>query len=80
MNLQRVLFGVLYRIGLTPWDGHRLSPLLVDAVESGELPRGAALDIGSGTGDAAIFLAQRGYAVTGIDRDDYQPAHCGHYV
>jgi SAM-dependent methyltransferase len=70
MNPQRLLFGLFYRIGLTPWDGHRLSPLLVGAVEKGELPRGAALDIGCGTGDAAIFLTRHGHTVTGVDLVD----------
>jgi hypothetical protein len=51
MNPQRLLFGILYRVGLTPWDGHQLSPLLVGAVDKGELPRGAALDIGCGTAE-----------------------------
>jgi 2-polyprenyl-3-methyl-5-hydroxy-6-metoxy-1,4-benzoquinol methylase len=67
MNPQRLLFGIFYRIGLKPWDGHRLSPVLVGAVERGEPPRGAALDVGCGTGDGAIFLAGKGYAVTGVD-------------
>jgi SAM-dependent methyltransferase len=71
MNPQRLLFGILYRVGFTPWDGHKLSPLLVGAVEKGGLPRGAALDIGCGTGDAAIFLAQHGYTVTGVDLVDH---------
>jgi SAM-dependent methyltransferase len=71
LNPQRLLFGIFYRIGLTPWDGHRLSSLLVGAVEKGELPRGAALDIGCGTGNAAIFLAQHGHTVTGVDLVDH---------
>jgi 2-polyprenyl-3-methyl-5-hydroxy-6-metoxy-1,4-benzoquinol methylase len=71
MNPQRLLFGILYRVGVTPWDGHKLSPLLVGAVEKGELPGGAALDIGCGTGNAAIFLARHGHTVTGVDLVDH---------
>jgi 2-polyprenyl-3-methyl-5-hydroxy-6-metoxy-1,4-benzoquinol methylase len=71
MNPQRLLFGILYRIGITPWDGHKLSPLLIGAVEKGALPRGAALDIGCGTGNATIFLGQHGHAVTGVDLVDH---------
>jgi cyclopropane fatty-acyl-phospholipid synthase-like methyltransferase len=71
MNPQRLLFGLFYRIGLTPWDGHRLSPLLVGAVEKGAVPPGAALDIGCGRGDASLFLARHGYTVTGIDLVDH---------
>src|SRR5207248_8252043 len=48
-------------------DGHELSPLLVAAVEKGELPKGAALDLGCGTGDYAIYLARKGWTVTGVD-------------
>jgi ribosomal protein L11 methylase PrmA len=71
MNPQRLLFGIFYRLGFTPWEGHHLSSLLVDAVEKWDSPRGAALDIGCGTGDGAIFLAQHGFSATGIDLVDH---------
>jgi len=32
-----------------------------------ELPRGAALDLAMGAGRNALFLAQHGFSVTGID-------------
>jgi cyclopropane fatty-acyl-phospholipid synthase-like methyltransferase len=40
---------------------------LVQLVESGELLPGRAIDLGCGEGDNAIFLAQHGFQVTGID-------------
>jgi SAM-dependent methyltransferase len=69
VNPQRLLFGIFYRIGLTPWDGHKLPAPLVAAVE--RLPAGAALDLGCGTGNVAIYLAQRGWKATGVDLVDY---------
>jgi SAM-dependent methyltransferase len=62
------LFRIFYAIGFTPWDGHPLTPALRDHVEGTEaLPPGAALDVGCGTGDSSIYLAQHGWHVTGVD-------------
>jgi SAM-dependent methyltransferase len=62
------LFRVFYRLGYVPWDGHPIARSLRDLIE-GEtaLPAGKALDIGCGTGDNSIYLAQHGWHVTGID-------------
>jgi cyclopropane fatty-acyl-phospholipid synthase-like methyltransferase len=49
-----------------PWVGRARSEL-VQLVESGELLPGRAIDLGCGEGDNAIFLAQHGFQVTGID-------------
>jgi SAM-dependent methyltransferase len=64
-NLGRLMFGVMYRVGFTPWDGHvqpsRLQPL------AAELGKGKALDVGCGTGDTSILLARLGWEVMAID-------------
>lgn len=68
MAARHRLFRWFYRLGFTPWDGHPLARSFRDLVEgAGALTPGSALDIGCGTGDNAIFLAQHGWLVTGVD-------------
>jgi len=71
MASRHTLFQIFYRIGFTPWDGHPLAQRLRDLVEGASdtsaLPAGSALDLGCGTGDASIYLAQHGWKVTGVD-------------
>jgi SAM-dependent methyltransferase len=68
MDPTRLLFGLFYRIGFTPWDGHPVPARLRALVEGdGALPAGRALDIGCGTGDMSVFLAKHGWDVTGVD-------------
>jgi SAM-dependent methyltransferase len=58
--------GEEYRFGSVPWDTGDAEPLLVEVERAGGV-RGAVLDAGCGLGRNAIYLAQRGYSVTGID-------------
>lgn len=71
MASKQTLFRIFYRIGFTPWDGHPLARSLRDLVEgtrdSAALPAGSALEVGCGTGDCAIYLAQHGWKVTAVD-------------
>jgi SAM-dependent methyltransferase len=56
---------MLYRIGVTPWDGPGIpAPLLAEA-ES--VQPGIAVDLGCGTGHQARYLASRGWSVTAVD-------------
>ncbi len=50
-----------------PWDIGRPQPAFVELVRNGELSPGVVIDVGCGTGENAIFLAQNGFLVTGID-------------
>jgi cyclopropane fatty-acyl-phospholipid synthase-like methyltransferase len=47
-----------------PWDVGRPQKVFVEAAEQ---VRGPLLDAGCGTGDTALFFAQRGLGVTGVD-------------
>src|SRR5215470_19319030 len=50
-----------------PWDTGTPDPLLVDMIESRAIVPGRALEIGCGTGTNAIYLAQHGFEVIGVD-------------
>lgn len=50
-----------------PWNLEHPPQLLVDLVQSGQIPAGRAIDLGCGAGNYAVWLATRGFRVTGID-------------
>lgn len=62
----KMFYEVVYRYFRAPWDIGARSEL-VSLVESGRLKAGSAIDLGCGTGANAIYLAQQGFEVTGVD-------------
>jgi ubiquinone/menaquinone biosynthesis C-methylase UbiE len=68
MSSKHTLFRIFYRLGFTPWDGHPLAQSLRTLVEGNDaLPTGKALELGCGTGDCSIYLAEHGWQVTAVD-------------
>ncbi|MGW6447925.1 class I SAM-dependent methyltransferase [Lentzea sp. NPDC055074] len=61
----RRAYDFMYRTW-APWEGGARSEL-VELVTSGRIPPGRAIDLGCGSGANSIFLAERGFAVTGVD-------------
>lgn len=56
-----------YASGQLPWDTGEPEPLLVEFVNSGGVTPCPALEIGAGTGTNAIWMAERGFDVLGVD-------------
>lgn len=66
MRTPKWLYDIIYRYEINAWDiGPRKE--LVDFVESGRIQPCRTIYLGSGTAKNAIFMAQRGFEVTGVD-------------
>ena len=56
-----------YASGQVPWDTGQPEPVLVEFVSSGQVSPGPSLEIGAGTGTNAIWMAECGFDVFGVD-------------
>jgi SAM-dependent methyltransferase len=56
-----------YIAGGAPWDTGEPDGHLVEFLRSSPVEQGLALDVGCGTGTNALWLAEHGFAVLGID-------------
>jgi SAM-dependent methyltransferase len=56
-----------YASGQLPWDTGEPEPLLVEFLTSGAIAPSPALEIGAGTGTNAIWMAEHGFDVLGVD-------------
>lgn len=65
--VSRVVFDLSYRLGKPRWDTGITPPEVRQLIEDEKFPPGRALDLGCGTGTNAIYLAQHGFEVTGVD-------------
>ena len=70
MNVQRTVFARLYRrapaVESLPWHRER-PPALLERAVGQRATRGRALDLGCGEGTHAVYLAQQGFSVVGVD-------------
>ncbi|MEA3190932.1 MAG: hypothetical protein QOD77_1514 [Thermoplasmata archaeon] len=60
------LFFDAYRRGNPPWDIGRAQPAFVELAQAGEI-KGSVLDVGCGTGDLVLEMAERGHDAWGVD-------------
>jgi len=56
-----------YAEGAPPWDTGQPDEHLVEVVRAGGIVPGRALEVGCGTGTNAVWLAQQGFDVLGVD-------------
>jgi methyl halide transferase len=56
-----------YEAGETPWDTGEPDEHLVEFLRSNPVKGGRALDVGCGTGTNALWLAEQGFTVLGVD-------------
>jgi SAM-dependent methyltransferase len=56
-----------YASGVPPWDTGLPEPLLVEFITSAGVAPVRTLEIGAGTGTNAIWMAERGFDVLGVD-------------
>jgi len=67
VSLKNIVFDLLYRFGKPPWVIDAPQPALMAAVSQGVIRGPSVLDVGCGTGDNAVYLAECGFSVTGVD-------------
>jgi len=68
-------YRLAYRVGFHPWEDAAEQPAFLDGLsrlldeeeEGRQAPYGPALDIGTGSAVWAVWLARRGWQVTGVD-------------
>jgi cyclopropane fatty-acyl-phospholipid synthase-like methyltransferase len=67
MATNQWLYRLMYWLGRSPWDTGITPPEVHEAFQAGDIPPGAALDLGCGTGTNVIFMARQGRQAIGID-------------
>ncbi len=58
-----------------PWNISDPSAMLIKTIEAGKIKPCKAVDLGCGAGNYAVWLAQNGFDVTGIDISEHAIKH-----
>ena len=67
MKIKDIFFDIWYRLGKPDWVINEPQPELIKAHEEGYIVGTDIIDIGCGSGDNSIYLASKGFNVTGVD-------------
>src|SRR5450759_134613 len=62
-----LFYRLMYWLGKARWDSGITPPEVVQAFQAGDIPAGATIDLGCGTGTNVIYMAKRGRQAFGID-------------
>ena len=65
--MNQLIYRLTYWLGMTNWDSDETPREVQEAVQAGDIPPGAALDLGCGTGTNTIFMAKQGRQAIGLD-------------
>ena len=65
--MNRFLYRLMYWLRMTHWDTDETPLKVREAFSEGNIPAGAALDLGCGTGTNVIFMAKQGRQAIGLD-------------
>lgn len=65
--MNRFLYRLMYWLGMSRWDSGITPPEVQEAFREGNIPAGAVLDLGCGTGTNVIFMAKQGRLAIGLD-------------
>jgi SAM-dependent methyltransferase len=65
--MNRWIYRLMYWFTKPGWDSGVTPPEVVEAFDQGDIPSGAVLDLGCGTGTNVIFMAKHGRRAIGLD-------------
>lgn len=65
--MMQLVYRLTYLVSRPNWDTGTTPPAMVETLAGGDIPPGACLDLGCGTGTNTIYMAQQGREAIGID-------------